>query len=36
MKQSSTYRQENPVMGGYPFAADADYGCGTGMFRIKP
>lgn len=36
MKQGLTYRLEvAPAMGGYPFAAD-DYGCGTGMFKIKP
>jgi hypothetical protein len=36
MKQISTYRQESPAMGGYPCAADADYGRGTGVFKIKP
>jgi len=37
MKRNLTYRQtETAPMGGYPFASDADYGCGTGMLVLKP
>jgi|LFRM01.2.fsa_nt_gb hypothetical protein len=37
MKTSLTYRQpQTAPMGGYPFASDADYGCGRVMFVFKP